>query len=115
MAHRIGSIHYRFVSSHTFRSHRWLETNPFGARVGEVFGTIAWLWVFHRFRQDGAVLLGYAHPWDHGHDDHHGSSHAAKKLEPEEKVAMWEKFSDRATIPGEDDDDDDDEDVSDQT
>ena len=91
--------------------YRWLETNKFGENVGEVFGTVAWLWVFHRFNKDGAVLLGLAHPWDHGHDDHgHGHGHAAaKKLKPEEKLEMWQKFSDKAVVPGEDDDDDDDD------
>jgi hypothetical protein len=48
-----------------------METNKFGERVGEIFGTVAWLWVFHRFRQDGAVLLGFAHPWENGHDHGH--------------------------------------------
>eukprot|EP00980_Cylindrotheca_fusiformis_P028109 scaffold22581_cov123-Cylindrotheca_fusiformis.AAC.6 len=89
----------------------WLETNPLGERIGEVFGTIAWLWIFHRFRQDGAVVLGYAHPWDHGHGDHHG--HTVKKLKPEEKLAMWDKFGERSTNPGEDDDDEEDEDDDD--
>jgi hypothetical protein len=85
-----------------------METNKFGENLGDVFGTICWLWVFHRFRQDGAVLLGYQHPWEHGHaDDHQGGSHApSKKLKPEEVAESWQKFSERSTIPGDDDDDD---------
>jgi hypothetical protein len=90
---------------------RFMETNKFGVNLGDIFGTICWLWVFHRFRQDGAVLLGYEHPWEHGHVDH-GSSHTvSKNLKPEEVTEGWQKFSDRAVLPG--DDDDDDEDVSD--
>jgi hypothetical protein len=88
-----------------------METNSFGEQVGDVFGTIAWLWVFHRFSQDGAVLLGYRHPWehgDHGHDDR-GTSHSNSKLTEEEVTTSWEKFSERAVIPGDDDDDDDDD------
>ena len=74
-----------------------METDKFGERVGEVFGTIAWVWIFHRFRMDGAVLLGMAHPWDHGHDDHHGDGHNVTK---EEMVAAWDIFAQKATIPG---------------
>ena len=47
-----------------------METNAFGTNLGEAFGTLAWLWIFYRFSQDGKVLLGYEHPWDHGHADH---------------------------------------------
>ena len=43
-----------------------METNEFGEKLGEAFGTVCWLWVFWRFKQDGRVLLGYEHPWDHG-------------------------------------------------
>lgn len=92
-----------------------METNTFGAQVGEVFGTIAWLWVFHRFSQDGAVLLGYQHPWehgDHGHGDH-GSSHSKEKLTAEEVSASWEKFSEKSVVPGDDDDDDEEDDDDD--
>jgi len=82
-----------------------METSKFGTTVGDVFGTIAWLWVFHRFRQDGKVLLGMEHPWEHGHDhahDHHGAS-SGKKLSPDEVQAGWQSFSDKALIPGDDD------------
>ncbi|KAL7580028.1 hypothetical protein ACA910_005014 [Epithemia clementina (nom. ined.)] len=39
----------------------------------EGMGIVVWLWVFHRFRKDGDVLLGYRYPWEHpgGHHDHH--------------------------------------------
>jgi hypothetical protein len=105
-----------------FFSCSFMETNKFGERLGEVFGTVCWLWVFHRFSQDGKVLLGMEHPWEHGgghgHDSHgHGPSHGhhgkEKKLSPDELAGEWEKFTEKATRPGDDDDDDEeDEEVS---
>ena len=85
-----------------------METNKFGENLGELFGTLTWLWVFHRFSQDGAVLLGYEHPWEHGHHDEGHGDHGPAKLSDDEKVATWETFSNKSIIPGEDDDDDDD-------
>jgi hypothetical protein len=95
-----------------------METNAFGTNLGEAFGTVAWLWIFYRFSQDGKVLLGYEHPWDHGHADHgddvYGSElrvqsnmhkFSVKKQTNDEMVANWDKFSDRAMNPGDDDDD----------
>ena len=81
--------------------------------MGEIFGTVAWLWVFHRFRQDGRVLLGMEHPWEHGGHDHHDESTVMgtiQQIQGEEAVAKWQSFSERAVIPGDDDDDDDDDD-----
>jgi hypothetical protein len=87
-----------------------METNPFGERVGEVFGTIAWLWVFHRFRQDGKVLLGMEHPWEHGHShDESSAIGTINKIRGDQAMANWQKFSEKSVIPGDDDDDDDDE------
>ncbi|ORX34386.1 hypothetical protein BD324DRAFT_653163 [Kockovaella imperatae] len=35
-------------------------------------GATMWFFVFYRARQDGAVMLGWRHPWEgHGHDDDH--------------------------------------------
>lgn len=90
-----------------------METNKFGERVGEVFGTIAWLWIFYSFSQDGKVLLGMEHPWDHGHhDDHaHGGGHGhVKKLSPDESKEQWDNVAASFIKPGEDDDDDDEDD-----
>jgi len=102
-----------------------METNKFGERLGEVFGTICWLWVFWRFKQDGKVLLGMEHPWDHGHDHGDGGHDAIdKKLRvqglmhqfsvksqtKQEMVENWDTFTTRAMNPGDDDDDDDDDD-----
>jgi hypothetical protein len=76
---------------------------------GDAFGTLAWLWVFHRFHQDGAVLLGFRHPWEHdgdhgGHDDDHDDHGAV--LSVADKI---DKFNARASIQKEVDDDDEDE------
>jgi hypothetical protein len=96
-----------------------METNKTGERIGDFFGTVAWLWVFHRFRMDGMVLLGFEHPWDHAHaDDGHGGGHesihlASANPKTEEVTATWEKFSERSTLPGDDDDDDDEDDDDD--
>jgi hypothetical protein len=88
-----------------------MQTNQFGARVGEVFGTIAWLWVFYRMSQDGKVLLGMEHPWEHGHGHGHGGGgHHHKPLTPEERATSWEVFADKSISPGEDDDDEDEDD-----
>lgn len=85
-----------------------METSKFGENLGEFFGTVAWLWIFHRFNQDGAVLLGYQHPWEHGHEHgDHGNDHPSEKLTLEEIIAKWDIFSERSTVPGDDDDDDD--------
>ncbi|KAG7360392.1 hypothetical protein IV203_035491 [Nitzschia inconspicua] len=97
----------------------YMQTNQFGARVGEVFGTIAWLWVFYRFSQDGKVLLGYEHPWEHGHHGggHGHGSHGHKVLSADERAASWEVFANKAINPGDDDDeeeDDDDEEEEDE-
>jgi hypothetical protein len=99
-----------------------METNSFGERLGEAFGTLCWLWVFWRFKQDGKVLLGMEHPWDHGHDDGgdiYGQTlrvqglmnqYSLKPQTEEDMIANWDKFNGRAMNPGDDDDDDDDDD-----
>eukprot|EP00300_Choanocystis_sp_HF-7_P026864 c3109_g1_i1.p2 GENE.c3109_g1_i1~~c3109_g1_i1.p2 ORF type:complete len:102 (-),score=9.95 c3109_g1_i1:51-317(-) len=35
------------------------------------FGTVMWLWVFYRAKEDGPVFLGYRHAWEAPHDDDH--------------------------------------------
>eukprot|EP00538_Stauroneis_constricta_P014335 CAMPEP_0119557552 /NCGR_PEP_ID=MMETSP1352-20130426/9192_1 /TAXON_ID=265584 /ORGANISM="Stauroneis constricta, Strain CCMP1120" /LENGTH=137 /DNA_ID=CAMNT_0007604675 /DNA_START=123 /DNA_END=536 /DNA_ORIENTATION=+ len=89
----------------------FMETNKNGERIGEAFGTLAWVWIFHRFRMDGAVLLGMKHPWEHdSHGDHDDGHAIGAGLKPEEAAANWQTFSEKAIKPGDDDDDDDDED-----
>ncbi|KAH6626367.1 hypothetical protein B0J18DRAFT_464388 [Chaetomium sp. MPI-SDFR-AT-0129] len=32
---------------------------------GTGLGAVMWFWIFYRAKQDGPVLLGWKHPWDH--------------------------------------------------
>jgi len=77
---------------------------------GEAFGTVAWLWIFHRARNDLPVVLGWRHPWDHAPDpwapDVHVNTGALKQ--------EWDTFGRESAIKGEDDDDDEDEDEDDE-
>ena len=45
--------------------------------------TATYLWIFYRFKEDGAALLGFQHPWaahgHHGHHDHHHEKEYAKE------------------------------------
>jgi len=55
------------------------HVNPVHVYLGEGMAMIMWLWIFYRFKQDGACLLGFQHPWDGAHgDDHHHSVHATE-------------------------------------
>ena len=96
-----------------------MQTNKFGARLGEAFGTVAWLWIFYRFSLDGKVLLGYEHPWDHGHHGHHDDSHGSSSGGHGSGAAQlsgteqWDNVAATFIKPGEDDDDEDDDDDDD--
>jgi hypothetical protein len=74
---------------------------------GEFFGTICWLWVFHRFRHDGPVLLGFRHPWEHADDGHHHSDHTVH--DDGTLYSKIDKFNAKAIIQNESDGDDDEE------
>ncbi|KAL0087490.1 hypothetical protein J3Q64DRAFT_1833753 [Phycomyces blakesleeanus] len=41
---------------------------------GKALGATMWFWMMYRAKQDGAVLLGLRHPWDH-HGEDHGDEH----------------------------------------
>mmetsp|Transcript_1893 Transcript_1893/g.3781 ORF Transcript_1893/g.3781 Transcript_1893/m.3781 type:complete len:106 (+) Transcript_1893:1-318(+) len=43
--------------------------------MGELFGFVCWFWIFYRAKEDGAVVLGLRHPWEHGHHDDHEDEH----------------------------------------
>jgi hypothetical protein len=48
--------------------------------VATFYGTVLWLWLFWRAKNDGPALLGWEHPWDHGdhghdHDEHGEEEH----------------------------------------
>ena len=77
----------------------------------EAFGTVMWLWVFHRARHDLPVVLGWRHPWDHAPDPWAVDVHVNEKALSQE----WDSFGRDAAIKGEDDDDDEeDEDEEDE-
>ncbi|XP_024402661.2 uncharacterized protein [Physcomitrium patens] len=46
-------------------------TKGWHSRVGQGMCAVMWLWVLYRAKQDGAVLMGWRHPWEgHGHGGH---------------------------------------------
>ncbi|KAG0557404.1 hypothetical protein M758_11G123500 [Ceratodon purpureus] len=50
-------------------------TKGWHSRVGQGMCAVMWFWVLYRAKQDGAVLMGWRHPWEgHGHGGH-GDSH----------------------------------------
>jgi hypothetical protein len=59
-----------------------VRTSPIHHALGEAFGVVMWLWIFHRARHDGPVVLGLRHPWDHVEDPwaapHHDTAHDEK-------------------------------------
>ncbi|GKY99738.1 hypothetical protein MPSEU_000927800 [Mayamaea pseudoterrestris] len=80
--------------------------------AGEVFGTVCWLWVFHRASHDLPVVLGWRHPWEHAPGDDHGHEHHGHVVAasaPAQIAAGWEKAVAKMTNFNDDDDDDDDE------
>eukprot|EP00555_Chaetoceros_dichaeta_P002013 CAMPEP_0198249700 /NCGR_PEP_ID=MMETSP1447-20131203/1133_1 /TAXON_ID=420782 /ORGANISM="Chaetoceros dichaeta, Strain CCMP1751" /LENGTH=116 /DNA_ID=CAMNT_0043934387 /DNA_START=59 /DNA_END=409 /DNA_ORIENTATION=- len=63
----------------------WLSVSKTHTRLGEAFGFVCWMWIFHRTRCDGPVVMGWRHPWEHAEDpwaharggDDHGHGHGA--------------------------------------
>ncbi|WFD34569.1 hypothetical protein MCUN1_001410 [Malassezia cuniculi] len=59
-----------FRPMHGFHPHApaWRHTI-----TAHLLGGAMWFWLLYRARQDGPVVLGLRHPWDHGdhHDEHH--------------------------------------------
>ncbi|KAJ2789803.1 hypothetical protein H4R21_006656 [Coemansia helicoidea] len=67
-----------------------MNARPFGGYVppkvplmyralSKGLGATMWFWMMYRIKEDGPVVFGFRHPWDHGehgHDEHgHGSGH----------------------------------------
>ncbi|VVT54297.1 uncharacterized protein SAPINGB_P004005 [Magnusiomyces paraingens] len=46
---------------HVARSHRF---------ISKFLGATMWFWIFYRVREDGGVILGLRHPWEHGSSHH---------------------------------------------
>ncbi|CDO54514.1 Conserved hypothetical protein [Geotrichum candidum] len=38
--------------------------------ISKGLGATMWFWIFYRVREDGGVMLGLRHPWDHGSGHH---------------------------------------------
>mmetsp|Transcript_42415 Transcript_42415/g.77500 ORF Transcript_42415/g.77500 Transcript_42415/m.77500 type:complete len:155 (-) Transcript_42415:153-617(-) len=85
----------------------WMEVSPVHTYAGEICGFFAWIWIFHRAKEDLGVVLGFRHPWEHAPDPWAIVDHV-EDLEVLEND--WDDFVAKAVRPGEDDDDDDDED-----
>ncbi|KAF0715371.1 Aste57867_3408 [Aphanomyces stellatus] len=71
------------------------HVDPIHKNLGLAYGALAWFWIFYRAKQDGAVVLGLEHPWDHGHghgdghhDDHHDGPHVYEKEEIGERPKL---------------------------
>ena len=103
-------------SSLLFRRH-YMTVSENHRIAAEVFGTVCWLWIFHRASNDLPVVLGWRHPWehapgddDHGHGGDHGHHHApAGPSGSSQMNADWDKFGAKSTNFNEDDDEDDEE------
>lgn len=80
--------------------------DKFMANLGEAIGFFMWLWIFHRARQDGPVVLGWRHPWEHAHDPWAIHETPAELYEFEQKTpkALYDPFNE-----GSDDDEEDDD------
>jgi hypothetical protein len=59
---------------------------------GEAFGVFCWLWVFHRARHDGAVVLGFRHPWDHVEDPWKVDGEVVHPEDEKDMQQDWDKF-----------------------
>eukprot|EP00979_Chaetoceros_neogracilis_P011072 scaffold2678_cov271-Chaetoceros_neogracile.AAC.12 len=93
----------------------WMEVSKVHTRLGEAFGFVCWMWIFHRARTDGPVVLGWRHPWEHAEDPWASVTHKDDHIDDNENLrAAWETHQQRAAVPGDGDDDDDDEENEDE-
>jgi hypothetical protein len=90
-----------------------MEVSDVHTKLGEAFGFVCWMWIFHRARNDLDVVLGWRHPWEHAEDPWASVAHQDDDIhEIDALKADWDLHQQRAAVPGDGDDDDDDEDVS---
>jgi len=85
--------------------------SPIHTFAGEAMGVICWLWILHRARVDGPVVLGYRLPWEHADDPWAPPNHGEDEHAME---SQWDGFYEKSTRPGEDDEDDDEEEGEDE-
>ena len=89
-----------------------MATSETHAKLGEFFGFVMWMWIFHRAREDMDVLLGFRHPWEHKHDPF-DLSHEAEddgQYKFDEMVSPGGRIEDTPLFPEMIDEDDEDED-----
>lgn len=60
---------------HNYPHGMHFHVSPVHKNLALAYGTMLWLWVFWRAKNDGLAVLGFEHPWDHGHG-HHDEAHA---------------------------------------
>jgi len=53
----------------------WMDVSKVHTNLGEAFGFVCWIWIFHRARLDGGVVLGWRHPWEHAPDPWESHDH----------------------------------------
>ncbi|KAG7397037.1 hypothetical protein PHYBOEH_001315 [Phytophthora boehmeriae] len=81
LARRMAAVSSRRAMSsahghgHSYPHGMHFHVSPVHKNLALAYGTMLWLWVFWRAKQDGRVVLGLEHPWDHGHG-HHGGAHS---------------------------------------
>jgi len=92
-----------------YQSRHWMEISDTHTKLGEAFGFVCWMWIFHRARNDLPVVLGWRHPWEHAEDPWAAVSEPAHE-EVEGLKADWDKFQEKASIPGDGDDDEEEDD-----
>jgi len=79
---------------------RFMEVSPVHTRLGEAFGFVCWMWIFHRARCDLPVVLGWRHPWEHAEDPWAGIVPMDDAIEEiDELRADWDKFQTQASNP----------------
>ena len=84
-----------------------MEVSDTHTKLGEAFGFVCWMWIFHRAHNDLPVVLGWRHPWEHADDPWAASDHVEDLPQLQHE---WDDFANKAANPEDDDDDDDDED-----
>ena len=82
----------------------FMEVSDVHSKLGEAFGFICWLWVFHRARNDLPVVLGWRHPWEHA-DDPWATSDESHIENIAELQNDWDRFVVKVMKPGDGDDD----------
>ena len=69
-----ASVIRRSFASSSYPYGMHFHVSPIHKTLGTTFGAIMWFWIFYRFKNDGKVLLGLEHPWEHHHEEEQGHS-----------------------------------------